>query len=229
MSVIAIITARGGSKRIPKKNIRNFYGKPMLAYAVEAAKKSNLFDEIMVSTNSKEIADIAIANGVKVPFMRSELTSNDFSTTYDVLEEVVTEYKKQGKVYEELCCIYPCVPFLTGKTLIEAYEVFKQSDADALQPVCRYPAPVEWAMKIENGILVPNDKKAQLIRSQDLIPKYYDVGMFYFLNTKIMLSEKTITPNKTLGYIIDELECQDIDTLEDWKSAELKYKILRGM
>lgn len=229
MNIIAIITARGGSKRIPKKNIKEFMGKPMIAYAIEAAKESGLFKEIMVSTDSDEIANVAKGYGAKVPFMRSERTSNDFATTFDVLEEVITEYKKQGFEYEDLCCIYPCVPFLTSKTLKEAYNLLKQSDADALQPVCRYPAPVEWAMKIEDGLLIPNDKKAQLIRSQDLNPKFYDVGMFYYLKTDIMLSEKTITPNKTLGYIIDELECQDIDTLDDWKSAELKYKLLRGM
>lgn len=228
MSVIAIITARGGSKRIPKKNIKYVMGKPMLAYAIEAAKESNLFDEIMVSTDSEEIANVARDFGAKVPFMRSERTSNDFATTFDVLEEVITEYKKQGYEYEELCCIYPCVPFLTSKTLKDSYIALKHSRADALQPVCRYPAPVEWAMKIEEGLLIPNDRNAQLVRSQDLIPKFYDVGMFYYLKTTAMLSEKTITPKKTLGYIIDELECQDIDTLEDWKSAELKYKLLRG-
>ncbi len=225
MSVIAIITARGGSKRIPKKNIKPFMGKPMLAYAIEAAKESGLFEEIMVSTDSEEIANVAKEYGAKVPFMRSERTSNDFATTFDVLEEVITEYKKQGFEYEELCCIYPCVPFLTSKTLRDSYIALKQSNADALQPVCRYPAPVEWAMKIEDGLLIPNDKNAQLIRSQDLIPKFYDVGMFYYLETNVMLSEKTITPNKTLAYIINEQECQDIDTQDDWKMAEMKYKL----
>ncbi|WP_027727306.1 pseudaminic acid cytidylyltransferase [Treponema sp. C6A8] len=226
MSIIAIITARGGSKRIPKKNIKPFMGKPMLAYAIEAAKESGLFEEIMVSTDSEEIANVSKEYGAKVPFMRSERTSNDFATTFDVLEEVITEYKKQGFEYEELCCIYPCVPFLTSKTLRESYIALKQSNADALQPVCRYPAPVEWAMKIEDGLLIPNDKNAQLIRSQDLIPKFYDVGMFYYLETNVMLSEKTITPNKTLAYIINEQECQDIDTQDDWKMAEMKYKLL---
>lgn len=228
MSVIAIITARGGSKRIPKKNIKDFYGKPMLAYAIEAAKGTGIFDEIMVSTDSEEIADVARKYGASVPFMRSERTANDFATTFDVLEEVLNEYKKQGKSFDELCCIYPCVPFLTSKTLEESYKLFKQNKANALQPVCKYPSPVEWAMKIENGFLIPNDKAALNIRSQDLTPKYFDVGMFYFCNTEVMLKEKTVVPTNTAGYVIDETECQDIDTPDDWKMAEMKYKLLHA-
>lgn len=228
MSLIAIITARGGSKRIPKKNIKEFYGKPMLAYAIEAAKGAGIFDEIMVSTDSEEIAEVARKYGANVPFIRSERTSNDFATTFDVLEEVINEYKKQGKAFEELCCIYPCVPFLTSKTLEDSYKLMKQTKANALQPVCKYPTPVEWAMKIENGFLIPNDKAALQIRSQDLTPKYFDVGMFYFCNTEIMLKEKTVVPTNTSGYIIDETECQDIDTPDDWKMAEMKYKLLHA-
>ena len=228
MSMIAIITARGGSKRIPKKNIKEFMGKPMLAYAIEAAKEAGIFDEIMVSTDSEEIAEVARKYGVNVPFMRSEKTSNDFSTTFDVLEEVVNEYNKLGKFFDELCCIYPCVPFLTSKSLRESYKAMNEAKSDALQPVCRYPAPVEWAMKIEKGLLIPNDREAQKIRSQDLTPKYFDVGMFYFCKTDVMLSEKTLVPLKTSAYIIDESECQDIDTPYDWKLAEMKYKLLHA-
>lgn len=228
MSMIAIITARGGSKRIPKKNIKEFYGKPMLAYAIEAAKGAGIFDEIMVSTDSEEIADVAKKYGALVPFMRSECTSNDFATTYDVIEEVLTEYKKAGKVFDELCCIYPCVPFLTSKSLCDAYKFMKESGGDALQPVCKYPVPIEWAMKIQNGILVPNDREAQKIRSQDLTPKYYDAGMFYFCKTDVMINERTLIPSNTSGYVIDESECQDIDTPDDWKMAEMKYKLLHA-
>ena len=229
MSVIAIITARGGSKRIPKKNIKEFYGKPMLAYAIEAAKGAGIFDEIMVSTDSEEIAEVARKYGANVPFMRSERTANDFATTFDVLEEVVNEYKKQGKFFDELCCIYPCVPFLTSKTLKESYKLMKQTKANALQPVCKYPAPVEWAMKIENGLLIPNDRESLKIRSQDLTPKYFDAGMFYFCNIEIMLKEKTVVPTNTSGYISDESECQDIDTPDDWKMAEIKFNIINGV
>jgi N-acylneuraminate cytidylyltransferase len=225
--VIAIITARGGSKRIPKKNIKNFMGKPMLAYAIGACKEAGIFSEIMVSTDDAEIAAIAREYGAEVPFMRSERTSSDHAITYDVLEEVVKNYQETGTEYKYVCCVYPCVPFLAGVTLQMAYKQFVDTNVDALQPVCKYPVPIEWAMKIEDGILVPNDRKAQLIRSQDLTQKYFDVGMFYFIKTEIFLREKTLTPVNTMGYVMGENEIQDIDTLDDWNMAELKYRILR--
>lgn len=226
-NVIAIITARGGSKRIPQKNIKNFFGKPMLHYAINACKEADVFSEIMVSTDSEEIAVIARRYGAQVPFMRSEKTASDFAITYDVLNEVIINYKNNGKEYDYVCCVYPCVPFLKGQTLKDAYHQLTSSNNDALQPVCKFPVPVEWAMKIEGGILVPNDRKAQLIRSQDLTPKYFDAGMFYFIKTDVMLREKTLTPVKTMAYIMNEMEIQDIDTLDDWELAELKYQILK--
>ncbi len=225
---IAIITARGGSKRIPKKNIKEFFGKPMIAYAIAACRESGIFSSVMVSTDSEEIAGIARANGAEVPFMRSEATASDFATTYDVLAEVLTEYANANKKFDSICCVYPCVPFLTGETLRSAYAQFSGSAADGLQPVCRYPAPVEWAMKLENGYLVPNDRAALSIRSQDLSPKYFDAGMFYFVRVKALLAEKTPVPAHTLGYIMNESEIQDIDTQEDWHEAEIKYRIRRG-
>lgn len=227
MSNIAIITARGGSKRIPKKNIKEFMGKPMLAYAIQAASDSKIFDEVMVSTDSEEIAEVAKKYGAKVPFMRSEITASDNATTYDALEEVTAKYKETGKEFDTLCCIYPCVPFLTSETLKNAYNLLK--DNDAVQPVCKYPVPIEWAMKIDDGLLIPNDRMAQNMRSQDIEPKYYDVGMFYFCKVNKMLKYKTLIPPKTLAYIIDEKECQDIDTLDDWKMAEMKYKVLHNV
>lgn len=229
MSIIAIITARGGSKRIPQKNIKDFYGKPMLAYAIDAAKKAGIFDEIMVSTDSFEIADIAKRFGACVPFMRSARTADDYATTYDVLEEVLTEYKKDGKVFDYVCCIYPCVPFLSSSTLLNAYNHMIKTQANAIMPVCKYPAPIEWAMRIKDGVLLPDDASKLVIRSQDLKPAFFDVGMFYFCKTKILLEGKTLVPPGTQGYIIDEKECQDIDTPDDWEMAELKYKLLRGV
>lgn len=226
MKNIAIITARGGSKRIPRKNIKDFMGKPIIAYAIAAALESKLFDEVMVSTDCAEIAEISKKYGASIPFLRSEKTSNDFATTYDALKEVLFEYKKLGQEFETICCIYPCVPFLTSKSLIEAYNKMQEKSANAVIPVCKYPVPIEWAMKIENGALVPDNKEAQNVRSQDIEPKYYDAGMFYFIKTKTLLNEKTLVPQKTLDYIIKESECQDIDTIDDWYMAEMKYKIL---
>jgi len=226
---IAIITARGGSKRIPKKNIKEFFGKPMLSYAINACKDSGIFSEIMVSTDSEEIAEVARNNGANVPFMRSPKTADDFATTFDVLEEVINNYKKESREFDYVCCVYPCVPFLSGQTLQRAYKQFIESDNDALQPVCKFSVPIEWAMKIENGILIPNDRKAQLIRSQDLTLKYFDVGMFYMIKTDILLKEKSLTPEKTIAFIMNEKEIQDIDTIDDWKMAEIKYKLIKEL
>ncbi len=227
MSIICIITARGGSKRIPKKNIKDFMGKPMLSYAINAAKGSKIFDEIMVSTDDNEIAQIAKEYGASVPFMRSEKTSSDYATTFDVIDEVINEYKKLGKNFDIICCIYPCVPFLKSETLINAYK--KMGDHDGLAPVCKFPVPIEWALEItDNGILKILDREKCNTRSQDLIPKYYDVGMFYFCKTEKLYEHNSLAPDDTMAYVIDELECQDIDNEEDWQTAEMKYKILHN-
>lgn len=226
MKKIAIITARGGSKRIPKKNIKNFMGKPMLAYAIDAAQKSGIFDEIMVSTDSQEIAEVARNFGASVPFFRSDKTSDDFATTFDVIDEVICEYKKRSEEFDIVCCIYPCVPFLKGDTLKEAY--LKMDGFDGVVPVAKYPVPIEWAMKIENGALIPNDREAQNMRSQDIIPKYYDAGMFYFCKVEKMYEYNSLVAKNTAAFVMDESEMQDIDTPEDWKMAELKYKIIGG-
>jgi len=225
--IIAIIPARGGSKRIPQKNIKPFWGMPMLCYAIQACKDSGIFSEIMVSTDSKDIAEVAQTNGAHVPFMRSQKTADDFATTFDVLEEVILDFKKENREFDYVCCVYPCVPFLSGKTLRDAYHQLVTSANDALQPVCKYPVPIEWAMRIENGILAPNDRQAQYIRSQDLEPKFFDVGMFYIIQIEALFREKTLTPVKTMAYIMDEREVQDIDTLDDWEMAELKYKLIK--
>lgn len=220
MKNIAIITARGGSKRIPRKNIKYFMGKPMLAYAIDAALNSNIFDEIMVSTDDTEIAEIAIKYGAKVPFMRSEKTSNDFAVTTDVLDEVISTYKNNGQEFDNICCIYPCVPFLTGNILKEAYNKFIKSGFDRLTPIVRYSFPIQRAFRIdEKDQLVYREPEHAKTRSQDLEPMYHDVGMFYFYKNN------KINSNNITYFEMAENQCQDIDTLEDWQMAEMKYMI----
>src|SRR5574344_576500 len=214
MSSLAIITARGGSKRIPRKNIKHFMGKPMLAYAIEAALSSGLFDEVMVSTDDNEIADIASTFGAKIPFLRSETTANDFATTRDVLLEVIDEYKKQGKEFDEFACIYPCVPFLTSEILCQAHESFSSNKADSLIPVVKYSFPIQRAMKIgSDGMLSFREPEYAAARSQDLEPMYHDVGMFYFYRTQAFLSGRMM---RTVPFVLNEESVQDIDTPEDW-------------
>lgn len=230
MSTIAIITARGGSKRIPRKNIKEFMGKPMLAYAIEACISSNIFDEIIVSTDDKEIAEIAQKYGASVPFMRSEKTSNDMASTYDVLKEVILEYKKLDKNYDNLCCVYPCVPFLKNETLKNAHKTFTENDCDTLLPVVKFSFPIQRAFKVsKNGYLKYREPKNASKRSQDLEPMFHDVGMFYFLKTETMLKNKVLIGNKTMFIEMDESQVQDIDNDSDWKMAELKYKVMESV
>lgn len=228
MSTIAIITARGGSKRIPRKNIKEFMGKPMIAYAIEAALTSGMFDEVMVSTDDVEIASIARQYGAHVPFMRSEATSNDYATTYDVLSEVCEEYSKLGKHFDHICCIYPCVPFLTGEILSNACKEKSIRGAKALMPVVRYSFPIQRAVRVnKQGWLEYREPQFAAQRSQDLEPSYHDVGMFYIVDTKSLLEERTLVPSSTILFELDERNVQDIDTDDDWRLAELKYKIQR--
>lgn len=227
MSAIAIITARGGSKRIPRKNIKEFCGKPIMAYSIKAALESKLFDEVMVSTDDKEIADIAISYGAKVPFYRSVKSSNDYAGTETVLDEVLQEYEKQGKFFEWLCCIYPTAPFVMADTLIKCAKEFEQKQADVLMPIVKFSFPPQRCLIIKQGKVfykwVENENK----RSQDLEPFYHDAGQFYFLKVDKFLQEHTLVMKNTIPYILNEIEVQDIDNIDDWKLAEIKYKVMK--
>ena len=225
MSNIAIITARGGSKRIPKKNIKDFCGKPIIAYSIEAAVSSGLFDEVMVSTDSKEIADIARNYGAKVPFMRSEKTSDDYATTRDVLIEVFSEYAKVGRYFDVAVCIYPTAPFVTEKKLIEAVSML-DDDVTQVIPVVKYSFPPQRAYVIRDEVLEYQFPENARKRSQDLEPVYHDCGQFYVMRPKDIIEGKK---GKERPIIMPESEVQDIDNEEDWKIAEIKYKLMVGM
>lgn len=226
MSSIAIITARGGSKRIPKKNIRPFLGKPIIAYSIEATLNSGAFDEVMVSTDSQEIADIAIKYGAKVPFLRSEKNSDDYATTASVIEEVLLNYQKDGKEYDYVCCLYPTAPFITSERLIEARRLLEQEGIDSVAPVIPFSHPIQRSFRIDsNQKLMMNWPENVNTRSQDLAPAYHDAGQFYFLDVKKFLIQKKIFTDNVSPLIISELEAQDIDNEEDWQIAELKYKL----
>ena len=223
MANLCIITARGGSKRIPGKNIRDFLGKPIIAYSIEAALRSRIFDEVMVSTDSEAIKEVALRYGAAVPFMRSAETANDYASTRDVLLEVLSEYEKRGKRYECFACIYPTAPFVTPEKLKSAYGKLKESAADELTPVIRFSYPPQRAFVIENGSLQYQYPEFIFSRSQDLQPIYHDCGQFYFYKTDIYTGRIKGT-GRRLPMVMPEEETQDIDTLSDWKLAELKYK-----
>lgn len=220
---IAIITARGGSKRIPKKNIRNFCGKPIIAYSIMAAINSDLFDEVMVSTDSREIAEIAIEYGASVPFLRSTENSNDYATTEDVLREVLQEYKMRDKQFSIMCCIYPTAPFITPEKLCESMDIIEKSNQSALMPVVQYSYPPQRSFSIKAGMLVYCCPEYVTSRSQELEPIYHDCGQYYI--HKIDRNNNFYT-EQFVPYIVSELEVQDIDNLTDWEIAEMKYKLM---
>lgn len=225
MANVAIITARGGSKRIPRKNIKEFCGKPILVYSVEAAVQSRLFDEVMVSTDDDEIAEVARKYGAEVPFYRSAETSNDYATTADVLKEVLEEYQRRGRSFEWMCCIYPTAPFVTAEKLKTSFAHFQKSKADGLIPVVRFSYPPQRCFVIEEGALAYKWPEYIRSRSQDLEPYYHDAGQYYFWNAEKFMADQI---KKTVPYLLDESEVQDIDNVEDWKLAEIKYRLMKG-
>ena len=226
MKKVAIIPARGGSKRIPRKNIKDFLGKPIIAYSIEAALASNLFDEVMVSTDDEEIAEVAKEFGAGVPFMRSPDTSDDYATTYAVLQEVLSNYASTGENFNYACCIYPTAPLVTVSSLQKAYDLLKNEGYDCVFPVVAFSYPVQRSLSFEgNRIMMvwpENEKK----RSQDLPKFYHDSGQFYFFNTEVVLREKTLWTSRTGAIQLTDLEVQDIDNELDWTLAELKFKLL---
>ena len=227
MKTVAIITARGGSKRIPRKNIKEFCGKPILAYSIEAAIHSGVFDTVMVSTDDEEIAGIARQYGAEVPFFRSEKTANDYASTNDVLLEVLEEYERRGEHYDMACCIYPTAPFLTGEKLKNAVEKLQLSDADTLIPVVAFSYPPQRAMIVKEERLVFEYPQYLDSRSQDLEPHYHDVGQFYVFKTAAFQQNRKLMTGNILPLVVSELEVQDIDNMTDWEIAELKYKLMR--
>lgn len=228
MKNVAIITARGGSKRIPRKNIKEFCGKPILAYSIEAAYASGVFDTVMVSTDDEEIAQIAVRYGAEVPFFRSEATSNDYAVTADVIAEVLAEYEKRGEHFDGVCCIYPTAPFITGERLKSAMELLGETQADSVLPVVRFSFPPQRCVVVKDGFLEFKWPEYRNARSQDLEPFYHDVGQFYCLNRASFDAQKALVMGKTVPFVMSEMEIQDIDTEEDWKMAEVKYKLLHG-
>lgn len=224
---IAIITARGGSKRIPKKNIKEFCGKPIIAYSIWAALDSGIFDEVMVSTDSEEIAEIARAYGAKVPFMRSAKTSDDFATTADVLMEVLERYQEIGRTFDVMSCIYPTAPFVTPQKLQSAYDTLTKEQAVMAMPVVAFSYPPQRSYVLNGNMLEMKWKENYNKRSQDLEKMYHDAGQFYMYQVEAFIRLKGQMTESIVPVIVDEMEVQDIDNESDWKLAELKYQMIK--
>jgi N-acylneuraminate cytidylyltransferase len=225
MKALAIIPARGGSKRIPRKNVKPFLGKPMLAYSIEAALATGLFDEVMVSTDDEEIAEVARRYGAVAPFLRSAETSNDYATTADVLKEVIGRYKENGKVFDIFCCIYATAPMIQSSDIISAHDMLLSTDFTVVYPVVQFSYPIWRCLDLaQDGTMSRHWPEFENSRSQDLPKEYHDTGTFYWYKTEEWLSGNS----KVGGIEVDETRIQDIDTETDWNLAEMKYRLLFG-
>ena len=230
MGKIAIIPARGGSKRILRKNIKSFLGKPIIAYSIKAAIESKLFDEVMVSTDDDEIKEIALEYGAKVPFLRSDINSNDYATTADVINEVISKYEAQERFFKFCVCIYPTAPFVTSIVLEKALNQLISKDFDCVFPVLAYSYPTQRALRVNEEHKMEMIQPSNLnVRSQDLEQSYHDAGQFYAFNIHRFKETQKLWTVNTGVLKINALEAQDIDTITDWKLAELKYKLIHGI
>ena len=226
-NAIAIITARGGSKRIPHKNIKEFCGRPIIEYSIEAAKKAGIFQTVLVSTDDERIAEIARNSGAEVPFMRSEKTSNDYAVTADVIGEVLNCYAQQEIYFENACCIYPTAPFVTADKLRNAMEILVTENRDCVMPVVPFSFPPLRGMVMNDGKLSYKWEQYALTRSQDLEEIYHDCGQFYAFRVENFRNTGKLVTENTGAIILSEMEVQDIDNEVDWKLAELKYKLMQ--
>lgn len=229
MKKICIIPARGGSKRIPRKNVRLFLGKPIIAYSIEAALRSGVFDEVMVSTDDEEIVHVARQYGANVPFLRSPEMSTDMAMTAPVLIEVLDRYAQKGEDFPLCCCLYATAPFVNPQRLSEGMRLLETSAVDSVLPVVRFSYPPQRGQVIRDGYVVMIHPENYNVRSQDLEPVYHDVGQFYCLKSDSLRREKRLFCGKTMPVVLPETEVQDIDSEEDWQIAEMKYKILHAV
>jgi pseudaminic acid cytidylyltransferase len=220
---IAIIPARGGSKRIPNKNIKRFLGEPIISFTIKAALESKLFDRVMVSTDDLEIQKIALEYGAEVPFLRSEKNADDHATTIEVIAEVIKEYQSIGENFDYACCIYPTAPFTTGERLVHFFNILTENDYDCVFPILEYSYPIQRAL------ILNEDQRIEMVnpeyletRSQDHEKRYHDAGQFYWFITERLISERKLWTDNTAGILINPMEAQDIDNLDDWRLAELK-------
>ena len=220
MSNLAIIPARGGSKRIPRKNIKLFLGKPIIAYSIEACLGSHIFDEVMVFTDDLEIAEIAKSYGAKV-LMRSEKNAKDYATLAEVMDEVKEICLSKNWIFNNLCCALATAPLITPDLLKKGLDSLMKNQADSVRPLVRFSYPIQRAQRLNEGKVTFINEHNKNIRSQDLEPSFFDSGMFYWMQFNSGLRGKN-----RYGFEISEMESQDIDTLDDWRKAEWKYQLI---
>ena len=222
MKRLAIIPARGGSKRIPQKNIKNFCGKPMISYVIETAKSTNLFEKIHVSTDCNKLADVSRLLSLPIDFMRPTNLADDYTPIMPVLKFVVEEYKSHGIIFDEVWLLMACNPLLKKDDLLKASKVYQNSiKSKSLLAIEEYPVPIEWAFKIDDKKnLIPIKPGAFLNRSQDIEKKYFDTGTFAIFSSETILKADQGSDGEYIGYLLPKFSSIDIDTHEDWSQAE---------
>ncbi|MDE7313462.1 MAG: pseudaminic acid cytidylyltransferase [Eubacterium sp.] len=227
---LAVITARGGSKRIPRKNIKEFLGKPILAYPIEAAQSAAVFDEIMVSTDDPEIARTAAFYGAAVPFLRSEKTSGDYACTEDVIMEVIQAYEERGRMFDYVACLYPTAPFIKPSWLCQGLCLVQQPEVGMVMTAVRFSFPPQRCLVRDGAFVKYKWPEYMGARSQDLEPYYHDGGQFYYYDVKEFKKRNGLFAEGIAVVELPEAEIQDIDTPQDWRIAEMKYRMLcQGM
>lgn len=224
---LAIIPARGGSKRIPHKNIREFCGKPMIAHSIEAAACSGLFDRIVVSTDDEEIAAVARSYGAEIPFMRPAAIADDMATTGQVMRHAVAALQTDAQLYSAICCIYATAPFLHTPDLAEGVQKLAAGDLDYVFSATSFAFPIQRAFRITPAGRVEMFQPEYLTtRSQDLEHAYHDAGQFYWGVPDAWLAERPVFGSRSAAILLPRSRVHDIDTLEDWAAAELAFKVL---
>ena len=225
---ICVIPARGGSKRIPKKNIKEFNGKPIIAYSIEAAFESNCFDQVIVSTDDNEIKEVAKKYGARVPFVRPAELSNDFTGTLPVVKHAIEWFENNNNTIENVCCLYATAPFIQSKIISEAYQQLISSKSDYCFSVTSFSFPIQRAIRITQddkvNMFYPENFNA---RSQDLEEAYHDAGQFYWGNANAFRNEIPIFSEAASAFVLPRYLVQDIDTMEDWIRAEAMHKVLQ--
>lgn len=226
---ICVIPARGGSKRIPRKNIKEFNGKPIIAYSIEAALKSNCFDRVIVSTDDVEIVEVAKKYGAQVPFIRPSELSNDYASTISVIKHTIERLENHNNtIINNVCCLYATAPFIQSQTIFKAFQQLQGSKADYCFSVASFPFPIQRSIRITQDdkvdMLYPENFN---VRSQDLEEAYHDAGQFYWGKAQAFKDELPIFSEAASPYILPKYLVQDIDTREDWIRAEIMHKALQ--
>jgi pseudaminic acid cytidylyltransferase len=223
---VAVIPARGGSKRIPGKNIKLFLGKPIIAYSIEATLKAGIFDKVIVSTDSEEIASVAREYGAETPFIRPAVLADDFSGTTEVIAHAIKWFQENGDQISLVCCVYATSPFLGSETIIKGMKILDETNKKYSLTVTHFPSSIHRALKIDNNQLDMFWPENFNIRSQDLDEAYYDAGQMYCGRPKAFIDDLPLFANYSAPIILPNYLVQDIDTLDDWRTAELMYKAI---